>query len=184
MNHNGGGFAAADLPGERRAGYGAAPPASRVAARSLRDGLRPPLAPEPLRPLPGQGHGQARGPARPDARRSAHTLASNPPGIVQRGQHKTTQAVTGRDVATRGANPRSSYEQQRFSLPRSTPRQAKRSNPNTLSCGIQPAHNSLTRVANDTLAARRSTAQGPHESTHASDPQQGETSRREFPPTT
>ena len=32
MNHNGGGFAAADIPVERRAGYGAVPPASRVAA--------------------------------------------------------------------------------------------------------------------------------------------------------
>ena len=66
---------------ERRAAYGAAPPASRVAARSLRDGLRPPLTPEPLRPLPGQGHGQARGPARWGARRSAaQDFPTNPPG--------------------------------------------------------------------------------------------------------
>ncbi len=42
----------------RRAGYGAAPPASRVAPRSLRDGLRPPLTPEPLRPLTGSSTGR------------------------------------------------------------------------------------------------------------------------------
>ena len=49
----------------RRAGYGSAPPASRVAARSLRDGLRPPLTPEPLRPpdrpTPRAGHRPAPG---------------------------------------------------------------------------------------------------------------------------
>ena len=44
--------------GPRRARYGAAPPASRVAARSLRDGLRPPLTPEPLRPLTGENTGR------------------------------------------------------------------------------------------------------------------------------
>ena len=51
QEREGGGCAAADFP-ERRAGYGAAPPASRVLAhRAARDGLRPPWTPEPLRPL-------------------------------------------------------------------------------------------------------------------------------------
>jgi len=48
-------------PVTRRAGYGAAPPPSRVAARSLRDGLRPPLTPEPLRPLADQRQGRPGG---------------------------------------------------------------------------------------------------------------------------
>ena len=43
------------------------PPRSRVATRSLRDGLRPPLTREPLRHLTDQHHGQARWPA-PGAR--------------------------------------------------------------------------------------------------------------------
>lgn len=50
-NNNGGGYAAtASVRGVPRR-LGAAPPASRVATRSLRDGLRPPLTPEPLRLL-------------------------------------------------------------------------------------------------------------------------------------
>jgi len=74
MTPNGGGFAAAVLPGERRAGYGAAPPASRVAtAIAARRAYGPPLTPQPLRPLTAQS---ARAGAQPlparTARRSAH----------------------------------------------------------------------------------------------------------------
>jgi hypothetical protein len=44
-------------------GYGAAPPASRVAtAIATRRVCRPPLTPEPLRPLTAQRHGQAQKP--------------------------------------------------------------------------------------------------------------------------
>jgi hypothetical protein len=71
MNPNGGGFAATVLPSERRAGYGAAPPASRVAtAIATRRALRPALDPGALygpsprsgrragaKPLPAQPHG-------------------------------------------------------------------------------------------------------------------------------
>ena len=71
MNLNGGGFAATVLPSERRAGYGAAPPASRVAtAIATRRALRPALDPGALygpsprsgrragaKPLPAQPHG-------------------------------------------------------------------------------------------------------------------------------
>jgi hypothetical protein len=58
MNHNRGGFAAAVLSGERRAGYGAVPPASRVAtAIAARRAFAPPLTPEPLRPLTTQWQG-------------------------------------------------------------------------------------------------------------------------------
>jgi hypothetical protein len=72
MNHNGGGFAAADLPGERRAGYGAAPPASRVATaiaarRVLRPALDPGASTAPHRAVAG---GRGKAPARRTARRS------------------------------------------------------------------------------------------------------------------
>ena len=67
LNHNGGGFAAADLPAERRAGYGAAPPASRVAtAIAARRACGPPLTPEPLQPLTAQCQGQGQSPCPPD----------------------------------------------------------------------------------------------------------------------
>ena len=49
-----------------------------------------------------------------------------------------------RGVAARGANSRLGYEQQRFSLPRSPSRQAETLQPNSPSCGIQPANISLT----------------------------------------
>ncbi len=76
MNHNRGGFAAADLPGERRAGYGAAPPASRVAtAIAARRACGPPLTPEPLRPLTAQCQGQGQSPCPPD--RTALTTKPN-----------------------------------------------------------------------------------------------------------
>ncbi len=63
-NHNRGGFAAADsCPEPRRAGYGAAPPASRVLRIALRaTGLRPALDPGDLcGPWTGEQRGQARG---------------------------------------------------------------------------------------------------------------------------
>jgi hypothetical protein len=48
-------------------GYGAAPPASRVAtAIATRRTYGPPLTPEPLRPLTAQRHGQAHRPCPPD----------------------------------------------------------------------------------------------------------------------
>ena len=48
-------------------GYGAVPPASRVAATiAARRAYGPPLTPEPLRPLSAQRHGQAHGPCPPD----------------------------------------------------------------------------------------------------------------------
>lgn len=55
------------IAGRGRAGYGVASPASRVATRSLRDGLRPPLTREPPRPLTGGSTGRPQ-PAAPDAR--------------------------------------------------------------------------------------------------------------------
>ena len=55
------------IAGRGRAGYGAASPASRVATRSLRDGLRPPLTREPPRPLTS-GSTDRPQPAAPDAR--------------------------------------------------------------------------------------------------------------------
>ena len=76
----GGGFAAAHLPA-RRAGYGAAPPASRTLRVSCGNGLRPSLTPETsaapeagtaVRPraCPGQARGaQARGSGRLQAHR-------------------------------------------------------------------------------------------------------------------
>ena len=74
MNHNGGGFAAADLPGERRAGYGAAPPASRVAtaiaARRVRARLDPGASTAPHRAVAG-----GRGKALPAGPRGAHDQA-------------------------------------------------------------------------------------------------------------
>ena len=77
MNHNGGGFAAADLPGERRAGYGAAPPASRVATaiaarRVLRPALDPGASTAPHRAVAG---GRDKAPAPPD--RTALTTKPN-----------------------------------------------------------------------------------------------------------
>jgi hypothetical protein len=76
MNHNGGGFAAAVLPRERRAGYGAAPPASRVAtAIATRRAYGPPLTPEPLRPLTAQRQGQEQSPCPPN--RTALTTKSH-----------------------------------------------------------------------------------------------------------
>lgn len=57
--------------------YGAAPPASRVAPRSLRDGpTGPPLTPEPLRPLTRSGTGRTSSPARPAARRRHNVTRS------------------------------------------------------------------------------------------------------------
>jgi len=52
--------------GRFRAAHATGPPLQLQGSlpRSLRDGLRPPLTPEPLRSLTGEGHGQARGPAR------------------------------------------------------------------------------------------------------------------------
>ena len=48
-------------------GYGAAPPASRVAiAIATRRACGPPLTPEPLRPLTAQWHGQAQSPCPPN----------------------------------------------------------------------------------------------------------------------
>ncbi len=69
MNHNGGGFAAADLPGERRAGYG---PPLRPQGRYRDRCATGPAArpyPEPLRPLTAQWQGQGQSPSR-DRRRS------------------------------------------------------------------------------------------------------------------
>ncbi len=54
-------------PPSAAAGYGAAPPASRVAtAIATRRAYGPPLTPEPLRPLPAQRHGQEQQPCPPD----------------------------------------------------------------------------------------------------------------------
>src|SRR5262245_51605378 len=72
MTPNRGGFAAAVLPGERRAGYGAALRPQGSLPRSLGDGpAGPPLTPEasaaPHAKRQGAG---AKPPARPTARRS------------------------------------------------------------------------------------------------------------------
>lgn len=72
MNPVGGGYAATVSADRAAPGYEAAPPASRVAARSLtRRACGPPLTPQPLRPLPHNGTGRAKALARPNARRSA-----------------------------------------------------------------------------------------------------------------
>ncbi len=85
MNHNGGGFAAADLPGKRRAGYGAAPPASRVAtAIAARRACGPPLTPEPLRPLTAQWQGAG-----------AKPLPAGPHGAHDQAQHNKVSTVSG-----------------------------------------------------------------------------------------
>jgi len=48
-------------------GYGAAPPASRVAtAIAARRAYGPPLTPQPLRPSPRSRHGQAHSPCPPE----------------------------------------------------------------------------------------------------------------------
>jgi hypothetical protein len=85
MNHNGGGFAAADLPGERRAGYGAAPPASRVAtAIAARWALRPALDPAastaPHRAVAGAG---------------AKPLPAGPHGAHDQAQQNKVSTVSG-----------------------------------------------------------------------------------------
>ena len=53
-------------------------------------------------------------------------------------------------VAARGANPRNSYEQPGNPVPRSTSRPAEALQPNSPSCGNQPAHISLTARRRDT----------------------------------
>jgi len=58
-------------------------------------------------------------------------------------------------MAARGSDPRSSYEQQRFSLPRSLSKPSGRFQPNSPSCGNQPANISLTARRQDTLTAIR-----------------------------
>ena len=64
----GGGFAAAHRPA-RRAGYGAAPPASRALRVSSGNGLRPPLTPETSAAPGGRNSGQAQSLPRPVAQR-------------------------------------------------------------------------------------------------------------------
>src|SRR5262245_53384778 len=72
MTPNRGGFAAAVLPGERRAGYGAAPPASRVAtAIAGRRACGPALDPGGLcGPSREAAGGRSKAPCPPTARRS------------------------------------------------------------------------------------------------------------------
>ena len=77
MTPSGGGFAAAVLPGERRAGYGAAPPASRVAtAIAGRRACGPPLTPAASAAPHAQRQGQEQSPCPPD--RTALTTRSLP----------------------------------------------------------------------------------------------------------
>jgi hypothetical protein len=66
--------------GVRRARYGSASPASRVAARSLRDGLRPPLTPEPPRPLRAEARAGQGLPSWRAAHASDSTIATTSAG--------------------------------------------------------------------------------------------------------
>ena len=60
-------------------GYGAAPPASRVAtAIAARRAYGPPLTPQPLRPSPRSRHGQAHSPCPPEPHGARLISRSNP----------------------------------------------------------------------------------------------------------
>jgi len=59
------------ISGARRAGYGAAPPASRALRVSCGNGRRPPLTPETSAAPGGRKRGQAQGLPRPGARRAS-----------------------------------------------------------------------------------------------------------------
>ncbi len=89
---SGGGSAAAVLArGWACVGCGTVPPASRVAARSRCDGLRPPLTPEPLRPLHGSKSRRA------GARRlTAHT---HPGGCVTRPRSANFRSLRFQGIA-------------------------------------------------------------------------------------
>jgi len=68
--------------GRFRAAHATGPPLQLQGSlpRSLRDGLRPPLTPESLRSLTGEGHGQARGlPAGRAALGTFNPSETNPP---------------------------------------------------------------------------------------------------------
>jgi len=93
VSNNGGGYAATDtsIVWLYRARYGAAPAASRVAERSLRDDPGPSLTPEPLRPLAAISAGRP-GPA-PTVARRGQPMSTQP--RVQHAQSRCPQRAGG-----------------------------------------------------------------------------------------